>query len=179
MTRSPRRISIIGVPGAGKTSLSGLIAEARPLQRVNADSYIWGPNWTVREPDAFQAALRRKRMWIADSCVAHGPRELLELPDLVIYLDYSVPRLLFHNIKRWLVHRRHRRPELAEGCEERFPLWIIYDVLSGCIRRLHEEAIVTYPPRRLVRLRSPSELRLFLNDHLVPAGTGEGGQWSA
>jgi adenylate kinase family enzyme len=168
----PGRISIIGVPGAGKTSLARAILNARPAPHINADAYIWDPNWTLRGPDPnaeFQAALKRKRAWIADACVVHGPKELLELPDLVIYLDYSAPRLVLHNLKRWLVHRRTRRAELPAGCEERFPLAILRGVLRGGYRRLHEEALTTYPPRRLVRISSPRELRAFVEAHLAPA----------
>ncbi len=169
-----KRISIIGVPGAGKTRLSRELVTPRPMRRVNADSYLWDSHWRLREPDpraAFQAALRRGKRWIADSEVCHGPRELLQLPDLVIYLDYSMPRLVLHNIRRWLTHRKFRRPELPAGCEERFPRQILKDIVGGRTRRGHEEALRSYPPRLLVRIRTPRKLRAFVRDTFGPDGT--------
>lgn len=162
----PRRISVIGVPGAGKTALSRAIARSRRRAHINADRYIWGANWTLREPhpeSEFRAALREKRAWIADGSVHFGPEEMLGLSDLVIYLDYSVPRLVLHNLRRWLVHRKSPRAELPAGCEERFPLQILAGVVLGIHRRVHEEALRAHPPRRLVRLRSPRKLRTFLD----------------
>ncbi len=160
-----KRISIIGLPGAGKTTLSRALAATLPVRLVNQDSYLWGPNWTwlgEAAEDEFRAALREDGAWIADGLVIFGPEEMLTRADLVIYLDYSAPRLLLHILRRWLIYRKNRRPELAPGCEDRLPLSILLWLAAGRLRGRHEKSLAFYPPRRLARIRSPGELRAFV-----------------
>jgi adenylate kinase family enzyme len=117
------RVSIIGATGAGKTLLARRLARVLPARVVHMDSHIWGPGWTLRDRAVaeaeLQAVLRTEPAWIAEGHLEHAAREMLELADLVIYLDLSRPRLLRNIVLRWWRHRRRRRPELPEGCEER------------------------------------------------------------
>src|SRR5918997_1053777 len=99
---SLRRIAIIGATGAGKTILARRLAAIVAIPLVHADSYIWGPNWTLRDRARAEAELRSilraQADWIAEGYLNYAAREMLELADLVIYLDYSQPRLLLNNI---------------------------------------------------------------------------------
>lgn len=168
----PHRIAIIGAPGAGKTTLSRAITRHYPLTPVSADSHIWRPGWIPVSNRGFRAALRRRGYWIADSTVEHGAREMLERSELVIYLDYSLRRLLLHNLRRWLRHRKHQRAELPDRCPERFPFRILLNLLRGRYRRKHEDALAAYPPHRLVRLRSPRQLRAFVARDFAASAQG-------
>jgi len=135
------------------------------VRLVNLDSYFWGPNWTRRGQAGeaeFRSALREDGAWIADGLVFFGPEEMLTLADLVIYLDYSAPRLVLHNLRRWLIHRKHPRSELPPGCQERFPFATLLRLAVGRLRRRHERSLASYPPRRLARIKSPEELRAFV-----------------
>jgi adenylate kinase family enzyme len=167
----PHRISIIGAPGAGKTTLSRRIAEERPAPIINADQHFWEAGWTICQPPnaAFRAALRAKRRWIADGSVLHAPSELLERSDLVIYLDYPAPILMVRNLRRWLRHRKWQRAELPPGCPEPFPLRTLAYLMRGDYRRAHERALAAYPPRRLVRVRAPRQLPMLLARALAAA----------
>ena len=139
---------------------------------IHSDSYIWQPGWRAASTSGFRAALRNGQDWVADSTVELGPSELLERSELVIYLDYSARRLMLHNLRRWLRHRKRQRAELPEGCPEPFPRRILLNLVLGHYRRLHEAALLAYPPRRLVRLRSPRHLRAFVaRDFAACAGT--------
>ena len=161
-----RRVSIIGATGAGKTLLARRIARVLPARVVHADSHIWGPGWTLRDRGVaeaeLQAVLRDEPAWIAEGYLKHAAREMLELADLVIYLDLSRPRLLRNIVLRWWRHRRRRRPELPEGCEERLGFARLRLIATDDLHRLTEAALAAHPPRRLVRIRSPRELRRFL-----------------
>ena len=170
---SLRRIAIIGATGAGKTMLARRLATIVPARLVHADSYIWGPNWALRDRARAEAelrsVLRAQDDWIAEGYLNYAAREMLELADLVIYLDYSRPRLLLNNVARWLRHRRRRRPELAEGCEERLDLARLREIATADLRRLNEAALQAHPPRRLVRIRSPRRLRGYLTEQFPGA----------
>lgn len=162
-----RRVSIIGATGAGKTLLARRIARALPARLVHADSHIWGPDWTLRDRAVaeaeLQSLLRGEPAWIAEGYLTYAAREMLELADLVIYLDYSRSRLLRNIVVRWWRHRRRRRPELPEGCEERLGWSRLCAIATDDLQRLTEAALRAHPPRRLVRMRSPRALRQFLS----------------
>lgn len=167
----PSRIAVIGVPGAGKTTLSRELARMGSSEHICADSYIWDPGWSWRAPHGgtaeFRAALRAPGDWIADGSVDFGGEDMLRLSDLVIYLDYSWPRLLVHNVRRWLLHRKRQRPELPPGCEEKFPAVMLLRLAAGGPRRRHERALLSHAPRRLARVTSPRELRTFVDAHFT------------
>lgn len=152
--------------GAGKTSLARALGAELPARLIHADSHIWDPYWTLRNRQVAGAELlclfTREDRWIADGPVTHVPEEMLTLADLVIYLDYSLPRLVLHNIKRWIVHRRRKRPELPEGCEDGIPVETLWRILRGEIRRPCNEAVRINAPQHLVRLRSPQQARIFI-----------------
>lgn len=162
----PKRISIIGQNGSGKTTLARELAKKFPYQIVHMDTFIWGPNWKENDRDQaeqkVQELLRTQSEWIAEGYITYADREMLELADLVLYLDYSKTRSFFNNIKRWMKHRNIKREELPEGCEERFNLksWLRMLRQSG-VKQLIEEALQKYPPKNMVRVKSPRKMKKF------------------
>ena len=86
--------------------------------------------------------------------------------DTVIFLD--VPRWLciYRILKRTLLYRRDTRPDMAEGCNEHFDLefilWVWNYPNRGRTRVM--EQLETVPEKRVVILRSTSEMNSFLQD---------------
>jgi hypothetical protein len=88
------------------------------------------------------------------------------LADLVIYLNYTNKRAFFYNIKRWIKHRKNKREELPEGCEEKLSFKSLYEILRGDVVRHTENALKKYPPRKLIRIKSLEQLKVFIDENL-------------
>ncbi len=164
-----KRISIIGTDGAGKTTLARVLGKELSLPVIHMDSYIWGKDWTLNDKGRAENQIKNllhDENWIAEGYMSYAPQEMLELADLVIYLNYSNTRALFRTVKRWIKHRRNKREELPEGCEEKFDLLYLYQILKGNVVHHIEGALKKYPPRELIRMRSPKQLKIFLDRNL-------------
>jgi adenylate kinase family enzyme len=162
-----KRVSIIGQNGTGKTTLARVLSKQFSLPIVHMDTYIWGPNWKENNRDEaeqkIQNLLVSQEGWIAEGYLTYAPREILELAELVIYLDYSDFHAFWNNVKRWIKHRKNRRPELPEGCEENFhPRAWLKVFHPGGVKQLIRDALEKYPPKNMVRVKSPRELKKFI-----------------
>lgn len=164
-----QKIAIIGPNGAGKTMLSRRLGKMTSLPIIHVDSYIWGPHWELRDRNLaekeLREALKNEPEWIVDGYINYSPKEMLTLAELVIYLDYSKTRQLFQNIKRWLKHRKDKRDELPEGCEERFSVKSCMHIMQGGVSQMIKEAIEKYKPKNMVVIKSPKELEKFLREN--------------
>ena len=99
--------------------------------------------------------------WILEGYIAPAAKERLEAADVVLYLDYPGWRAALGGLRRWWQHRKNPRPELADGCEDRWSwerLWIMW---TRDERREIEKEIRGFG-EKVVRLRSPREVEDFL-----------------
>lgn len=117
-----RYIYIIGLPGAGKTTLGTCLAQHYCLPQIEIDALNWGPNWQAAAPEvllerartALQAA---ENGWVADGNYARVRPLLWEAADTIIWLDYPLLVILARLWRRtW--QRVFRRIELWNGNRE-------------------------------------------------------------
>jgi adenylate kinase family enzyme len=160
------RICVIGVSGAGKSVFSRSLSGRTGLPVFHVDSFYWGENWTE-----IPAAVWRERVagtlkldrWILEGFMDENSAERLRHAELIIYLDLPGPLCAFNGIKRWLRHRRFRRPELAPGCAERFdPGFILKAMLMREERPAIEKALEGAGRLSLRRLKWPWQVSAFL-----------------
>ena len=119
------RIIIIGCGGSGKSTLARQLGDLTGLPVVHLDKLFWHPGWvesTKDEIDEKIMSAMAKPRWIIDGNYNRTLPKRLEHCDTVIYLDFSRFACLMGVAKRVLTTYGTVRPDMAEGCPERFDL---------------------------------------------------------
>lgn len=87
-----KKISIIGCPGSGKSTLSVQLAKILNLEAIHLDKIYWKPYWvniSKEEFDEKHDEILKKDSFILDGNYNRTISKRLEKCDLVIYLDYD------------------------------------------------------------------------------------------
>ena len=119
------RIMIIGCGGSGKSTLARQLGEKTGLPVVHLDKLFWHPGWVESTKDEIDAKILEaiaEPRWIMDGNYNRTLPKRLQYCDTVIYLDFSRFACLLGVAKRVLTTYGTVRPDMAEGCPERFDL---------------------------------------------------------
>lgn len=119
------RILIIGCGGAGKSTLARQLGEKLTLPVVHLDKLFWKPGWVEETQEEFDRKLAlelKKPAWIMDGNFNRTMPQRLEKCDTIIYLDFSRLACLLGVFKRILTTYGTVRPDMGEGCPERFDI---------------------------------------------------------
>lgn len=117
------RILIIGCGGAGKSTLARQLGEKLDLPVVHLDKLFWKPGWVESTDAEFDEALEKeleKPRWIMDGNFNRTMQQRMKRCDTVIYLDFGRFACLSGVLKRVLTTYGRVRPDMGEGCPERF-----------------------------------------------------------
>ena len=120
-----RRVLVIGISGAGKSTFSRALAARTGLPLIHLDKEFWQPGWQItRKPEwrAKVAKLVAGDAWIMDGNF-DGTLDLrLPRADTVVWFDYPTHVCLRRAVWRVVTTYGRVRPDLAEGCPERIDL---------------------------------------------------------
>lgn len=117
------RVVIIGCSGSGKSTLARQLGEKLNLPVVHLDRLFWKPGWqeaTAEEFDEKLTAELEKDRWIIDGNFSRTMQQRLAKCDAVIFLDYNRLVCLWGVICRVVKSYGKTRPDMGEGCPERF-----------------------------------------------------------
>ena len=159
------RIMIIGCGGAGKSTLARQLGAKLNLPVVHLDKLFWRPGWEQISREEFDRLHREalaQEKWIIDGNYDRTMGERAKYCDTIIYLDFSRAACLMGVAKRVLTSYGRVRPDMAEGCPERFDLdflkWI-WDFNKNnrektyrLLNETEEKETVVLKNRRAVRL---------------------------
>lgn len=133
------RIMVIGCCGAGKSTFSKKLGQLTNLEVIHLDQYYWKPNWTESTPVEWRKTVEKlaeKPQWVMDG--NYGGTMDLRIPkaDTIIYLDYPTLKCLWRITQRTLKYKGQNRPDMPEGCHERFDLEFYHYVATyNLVRR--------------------------------------------
>lgn len=119
------RVLIIGCGGSGKSTLARQLGEKTGLPVVHLDKLFWHPGWVESPPEEIDEKIQQvleEPRWIMDGNFNRTLPKRLEYCDTVIYLDFSRWACLMGVMKRVLTTYGQVRPDMGEGCPERFDL---------------------------------------------------------
>lgn len=117
------RILIIGCPGSGKSTLARALKDKLGLPVIHLDQLWWQKNWEHVSREEFdqrlELALQMDR-WIMDGNYDRTLPKRIEKCDTIIYLDFNRWECLWGMFRRVVKSYGRVRPDMAEGCPERF-----------------------------------------------------------
>lgn len=172
VVRPPARISVVGVSGAGKSTVARLAAARLGVPHIELDAIQHGPNWRQTPEAEFRAAVAK--LVAGDAWVIDGNyRKVRDLvwgrATLVVWVDPSKPLVMAQVLWRSFA-RAVTRQELWNGNRERIREWIDPEhPISWAWRTYraqraeHEGLIASH----WIRLRSRRDIASWL-DSLVP-----------
>ena len=164
-----QRILIIGCSGAEKSTLARRLGEKTDLPVVHLDALFWKPGWVESEREVFDAkvlAELEKPAWIIDGNYARTLPMRLEKCDTVIYLDFPALLCIFGVLKRVITTLGTVRPDMPEGCPERFD-WEFLKWVWNFNRNNREKTyaqLEKLPAEKVIILKNRREVRKFLQN---------------
>ena len=157
-----RRVLIIGPCGSGKSTLARELAPRMGLPLVHMDQLGWQAGWVETEKAELNARLAEvvaQDQWLIEGNYGSTLAPRLERADTVIYLDFPIRLCLWRLVKRIRSNRGRSRPDMPDGCPERFDaafFWYVMNWNSG--PRVRTEAKLAGYKGNLLRLASPAAL---------------------
>lgn len=163
-----RKVLVIGSGGAGKSTFARRLGKLLEIDVVHLDTLYWHPGWVETARDEWRKILTEiltRDSWIMDGNYSGTLDLRLEACDTVIFLDIARTVCLWRVIKRSLMYRRKRRPDMAAGCSEKFSLeflrWV-WDYPNRSRPKVLEKLAQHSQSKRVIRLRSSAETETFL-----------------
>jgi len=168
-----RRVVVIGISGAGKSTVARRLAQRMTVPHIELDALHWGPDWTPRA--AFRDDVRvavQADAWVVDGNYGAVRDLVWSRATTIVWLNLSFPRVVWQVLVR-TVRRAWRSDVLWNGNRE-----------SWRISFFSRESILwwvltMYHPRRRefgarrdaagldgpmwIELRSPREVRAWLS----------------
>ncbi|NCP13293.1 MAG: AAA family ATPase [Sphingomonadales bacterium] len=157
-----RRVLVIGPCGSGKSTLARKLAPKMGLPLIHMDQLGRQAGWVEVEKADLAARLAvavAGEEWLIEGNYGStlGPR--LQRADTVIYLDFPIRVCLWRLLRRVATLRGQSRPDMPDGCPERFDaafFWYVINWNRG--PRVRTEASLAPYAEKVVRLTSPRHL---------------------
>ena len=163
------RIIIIGCGGAGKSTLARQLGDKLNLPVVHLDKLFWKPGWVESSKDEIDAIIRQeidKPRWIMDGNYNRTLQMRTARCDTVIYLDFSRLACLLGVAKRILTTYGTVRPDMGEGCPERFDLEFLKWVwnFNKNKRRNYMKMLSELKDKQVIILKNRRAVKKYLNN---------------
>lgn len=165
-----KKIIVIGSSGAGKTYFSTRLSQLLNIELTHIDKIYWARGWTEPSKEVWTAKLAdllARESWIIDGNYTGSLDARLAACDTVIFLDIRRTLCIWRVIRRTIRFYRRNRPDMAEGCVERFD-WPFLAFIWNYPKRTRPKIMTLIKTHRvsteLIHLKSPRAVRRFILD---------------
>ncbi len=132
------RIMIIGNPGSGKSTLARAMGHQLGLPVTHIDQLQFKRGWGEADPDERDASVRvvvAGPSWVIDGNYSSTIEDRMARADTLIWLDIALWRRLGRVARRTWRFYGQSRPDLPEGCPERFSPEFLHYILTSNARQ--------------------------------------------
>jgi len=161
-----QRVLIIGPCGSGKSTLAFTLGRRLGLPVHHMDQLGWLPGWVEADKDQLRetlGAMVATERWLIEGNYGSTLDLRLHRADTVVYLDFPIALCLWRVLRRVLRYRGRTRPDMTDGCPERFDLeFFRYILFWNWGPGPRTEAHLRGHEGKVVRLRGPKALERWL-----------------
>jgi adenylate kinase family enzyme len=132
------RVLVIGNAGAGKSSFARRLGSKLALPVIHLDSHFWRPGWQIPDPQAWRqqlTALVASSAWVMDGNYINTFDIRMPRADTLIWLDQPRGVCMRRVLMRTVMGYGRTRPDLAEGCPDRFDIAFLRYVWSFPVKQ--------------------------------------------
>ena len=166
-----KKILIIGSGGSGKTTLANRLGEKTGIKVIHLDTLYWKPDWVRTEEAQWQktvSELIAGEEWIMDGNYSRTMEMRMAAADTVIFLDLPRAACLWRILKRITYYYGKNRPDVAEGCKEKFDLEFLLWIWNYPARTRPKVLALIEKFKdniEIIRLKSSKEVEEFLHQN--------------
>ncbi|MBQ3490060.1 MAG: DNA topology modulation protein [Clostridia bacterium] len=153
------KIAIMGYSGSGKSTLAREFAQMYGMDVFHFDAVQFLPGWKVRDEKEkrrmTEEFMDTHTSWVIDgnySKLCHERR--LAEADVIILLLFNRFDCLYRAHRRYRKYKNTTRPDMAEGCNEKFDFefikWILWEGRSKRARKRYADVISQYGKKTVV-----------------------------
>jgi adenylate kinase family enzyme len=170
-----KRVLVIGSSGSGKSTFSRRLGETTGLQVIHLDVLHWKPNWTEPSKDEWEKTVENALKgdeWIIDGNYSGTMEMRIRASDTVIFLDFPRVLCVYRVLKRVVLYRKGNRPDVAEGCDEKFDWTFVKWVWNFPTRtkpKVEAWLKAVEGEKTIIRLKSKSEVEDFFANYFSDA----------
>ncbi|MBQ7908768.1 MAG: DNA topology modulation protein [Elusimicrobiaceae bacterium] len=169
------KIAIIGYSGSGKSTLARKLAEKYHIYVLHFDAVHFKPNWEIRS-DVVKKKMTQVFMDIHDSWVIDGNYSKLyfdrrmEEADEIILLQFNRFSCFYRAWRRSKVYADKTRPDMGDGCKEKFDLefmkWILWKGRTKETKERYRSVVKSYPQKVTV-IKNQKQLDRYIQSVAV------------
>ncbi|MBR5265867.1 MAG: DNA topology modulation protein [Clostridia bacterium] len=147
------KIAILGYSGSGKSTLARILADKYNIDVLHFDAVHFLPDWEIRSRDEKERITREfldsHTSWVIDGNYSKLFYERrMEEADRIILLLFNRFSCFFRAYGRYIRFRGKTRPDMAEGCREKFDLefarWILFEGRKKSSKERYNNVITRY-----------------------------------
>jgi adenylate kinase family enzyme len=165
-----QRVLVMGSSGSGKSTFAQRLSAITGLPIVSIDALFWKPGWVQSDRAEFRERLEeatRQPRWIMDGNYTSAGEQRRDICDTVIWFDLPRATCMLGILTRIATSYGKVRPEMAEGCPERFDFEFFRYVWQ--YRARQRPVLLKYfqglrPDQSLVSFKHRSEADRYLDD---------------
>lgn len=173
------KIAVVGTTGTGKTTLAKQLAKQYGVIHVELDSLYWQADWKPIEGEKFRNLVAEAVVhdrWVADGNYRAVRDIVWTKADIIVWLDYSLPLILWRLFRRYTARIGKRellwgvnRETIRKTFFRRDSLFIYAVKTNSSRRREYSELFRSFEYRHatVFHLTSPGKTDEWL-EHIAP-----------
>ncbi|MCO6018521.1 MULTISPECIES: topology modulation protein [Carnobacterium] len=161
------KITIIGPSGSGKSTLAKQLGDFYEVPVIHLDSLYFNPNWQEIGKTALlekvTPLIHSTQHWIIEGNYSITWPIRFNNSDTIIFLDFSRFVYIRRILKRSFIYHGKVRPDMADGCPERFNLDFLRFAWNYPTRRKETlKQLAHIPKEKILTFHHPTELKHYL-----------------